>query len=207
MTGIDKYPVPSIEVFAPGPNYGDGPGVVDDLVGDRDHHGGANKAVYAMSRAEVDYWEGQIGRPLRDGQMGENLTVDGLDLESLLIGQQLRFAGASGGDARPVPLLEVSVPRSPCRTFAIHMGVPGWTRLFLEHGRCGVYFRVVEAGVILAGDEIVLLDPPDHDITMLVAFAAASGDDDAAARVVAAGCMPAMYHDRLVKRLAGPPAE
>ena len=52
-TGIDKQPVAQIEVFAPGPRYGDGPGVVGDHVGDVEHHGGAQKAVYAARRHRV----------------------------------------------------------------------------------------------------------------------------------------------------------
>src|SRR5699024_300292 len=77
-TGIDKRPVPSLEVFRPGPRYGDGSGVVGDYVGDSRHHGGAHKAVYAFSREELDRWEGELGRGLPDGIFGENLTTEGL---------------------------------------------------------------------------------------------------------------------------------
>lgn len=94
------------------------------------------------------------------------------------------------------------MPRSPCRTFAGWMGEEGWMRRFIAHGRCGVYFRVVTPGRIGRGDALDLTGTPGHDIDMRTAFAAASGDDEAAARVVAAGCLPAMYHDRYVRRLA-----
>lgn len=195
VSGIDKGPVGRIEVFTPGPRYGDGPGVVGDHVGDHLHHGGADKAVYAFSREELDWWEGELGRGLSDGTFGENLTTEGIDLEALVVNQRLRV----GEEV----VLEVSIPRTPCATFQKHMGERAWVRRFAEHGRCGTYLRVVVPGVVRPGDEIEVLEPPTHDVDMRTAFAAAMGDDDAARRVVQAGCLPRKYHDRLVRRLAG----
>ncbi|MCG8654681.1 MOSC domain-containing protein [Yimella sp. RIT 621] len=192
-TGIVKLPHESIEVFAPGPDYGDGSGVVGDLVGNRKHHGGAQKAVYAYAREELDHWGRELGEEFPDGWFGENLTTTGIDLERLLINQQLRIGSA---------LLEVSIPRSPCRTFADHLGVRGWVKRFTTHGRCGVYLRVVEPGTVRPGDPIELIGRPDHEVDMKTAFAAAMGDDDASELVVRAGCLPPMYHQRHVERLA-----
>ena len=192
-TGIDKRPVPRVEVSAPGPSYGDGSGVVGDHVGDLQHHGGAQKAVYAFAREELDWWEGQLQRGLPDGWFGENLTTEGVDLEALLINQRLRV----GDEA----VLEVSVARTPCATFAGHMGERGWVKRFAERGRSGVYLRVAVPGVIAAGDPIEVLEPPPHDVDMLTAFAAAMGDDEAARRVVEAECLPSMYHERLARRV------
>lgn len=193
-TGIDKRSVPAIEVFTPGPSYGDGPGVVGDLVGDVQHHGGAQKAVYAYSREELDWWEGELGRGLPDGMFGENLTTQGLDLEALLINQRVRV-----GDE---VILEVSVPRTPCATFQRHLGEPAWVRRFTERGRCGVYLRVVVPGTVRAGDPVEVLEPPAHDIDMRTTFASAMGDDQAGRRVFEAQVLPPMYHQRLVRRFA-----
>lgn len=77
-TGIDKQPRPFLDLEIPGPNYGDGSGVVGDSIGDHAHHGGAEKAVYAYAREELDYWEGTLNRVLRDGYFGENLTTEGI---------------------------------------------------------------------------------------------------------------------------------
>ena len=192
-TGIDKLPVASIEVFAPAPGHGNGSGVAGDHVGNAKHHGGADKAVYAYAREELDVWAQELGRELRDGTFGENLTTAGIDLEGLLINQRLRIGEV---------VLEVSIPRSPCRTFSTHLGEPGWVKRFTARGRCGVYLRVIEPGTIDVGDSIEVLPAPGHDIDMLTAFAATMGDKEAAARVVAAECLPAEYHDGLVKRLA-----
>lgn len=192
-TGIDKRPAAGLEVFAPGDGYGHGSGVVGDLVGNSKHHGGAQKAVYAYAREELDHWEGELARSFSDGFFGENLTTEGIDLESLLINQPVRIGSA---------LLEVSVSRTPCATFAAHLDERGWIKRFAARGRSGAYFRVVQPGVIRPGDEIELLDAPAHGIDVQTVFAAAMGDDDAAQLVVAAECLPAMYHQRFIDRLA-----
>lgn len=191
-TGIDKLGVPAIELRVPGPRHGDGSGVVGDLVGDDRHHGGADKAVYAFAREELDRWEVELGRPLRDGVFGENLTTEGFDLDGLEPGRELRVGTA---------LLQVSLPRQPCATFARHLGEPRWTRRFTEHGACGVYLRVLTPGRVVPGDPVRLGASPGHGVSMRVAFAAAMGDDEAAARVLAAGCLPATYHAALERRL------
>ncbi|AGF73765.1 hypothetical protein A605_13845 [Corynebacterium halotolerans YIM 70093 = DSM 44683] len=193
VSGIDKRPAPSLEVFAPGPSYGDGPGVVGDTVGDSAHHGGAQKAVYAFAREELDHWERELGRTLPNGSFGENLTTRGVDLSRLLINQRIRIGTAE---------LEVSVSRTPCRTFAGWLDEAGWVKRFSARERTGAYFRVVVPGTITAGDELVLVDAPGHDVDMLTVFRGALGDKEAARRIVEARCLPQMYHERMV-RLTG----
>lgn len=116
-TGIEKLPRQSIDVFAPGPNYGDGSGVTGDFIGDDKHHGGADKAVYAYAREELDFWGRRLGRTLPDGYFGENLTTEGICWARAIINQKLRVGSA---------LLQVSVPRTPCRTFAVWLNERGW---------------------------------------------------------------------------------
>ena len=103
--------------------------------------------------------------------------------------------------------LEVSVVRQPCRTFAAWLDEKGWMKKFTLRGRTGAYFRVVEPGRITAGDDIELLGEPDHDITVDVAFRAVMGDKDAAARVVAAECLPQLHHERLMALIGDRPAD
>ncbi|ANS78448.1 hypothetical protein SGUI_1052 [Serinicoccus hydrothermalis] len=193
VTGIDKQPVGGIDVVAPGPDHGDGSGANGDHIGDARHHGGADKALYAVAREELDRWESELGRVLRDGIFGENLTTADLDVDGLELGQRLRVGSS---------VLEVSVPRQPCATFARHMGEERWVSRFTEHGASGAYLRVVEPGRIEPGDGIELDAPPGHGVSVRTAFAAAMGDDAAAREVVAAGCLPPRYHEPMERRLA-----
>ncbi|MGA8048517.1 MAG: MOSC domain-containing protein [Dermatophilaceae bacterium] len=193
LTGIEKRPRGAIEIMAP---RGDGgySGVAGDHVGNRRHHGGPDKAVYAYSHEELTWWEGELGRRFSDGFFGENITTSGLDLEMLVINQRVRV----GTDV----VLEVSLPRQPCATFQAHLGERAWLRRFTERGRCGAYFRVITGGRVRPGDAIEPLIPPDHGVDLRVAFAAAMGDDAAAAAVVAAGCLPGAVHERMARRTA-----
>lgn len=193
VSGIDKRPQPFIDVDIPGPSYGDGSGVVGDTVGDSEHHGGAQKAVYAFEREQLDHWEAELGRSFTNGSFGENLTTQGIDLAALLVNQRFTIGTA---------VLEVSIIRQPCRTFAGWLGERGWVKRFSQHGHCGTYLRVITPGRIAAGDEMEFVGRPEHDIDMLTAFRAAQGDKDAARRVVAAACLPSMYHDRLVRLIS-----
>ena len=188
FSGIDKKPQDFIDVAAPGPDYGDGSGVHGDIIGDAQHHGGNDKAVYAYSREELDYWQSELSRPLASGGFGENLTTRGIDLSALLINQRVCIGTA---------VLEVSVPRQPCATFAGWLGERGWLKRWTARGDCGTYLRIISPGRILPGDVIELDTPPSHGITMRMAFAAKMGDRALARRVIDAGCLPAHQQNSL----------
>ncbi len=183
VTGIGKQPVASATLRAPGPKHGGlGSGLVGDFIGDVRHHGGDRQAVYAFAREELDWWGTRLGRDLRSGLFGENLTTAGLPVDSALVGERW----AVGSDV----VLEVTGPRIPCATFAQRMGIPGWLRTFSEVGRSGAYLAVVTPGEVRPGDDIEVVDRPDHDVTVPVTFRAFLGDLDAAGHVLAVGCLP-----------------
>lgn len=193
-TGIDKRPVPSIDVRAPGSRAaGFGSGVVGDGIGDRRHHGGDAQAVYAFAREELARWERELGRVLPPGAFGENLTTIGYDIDAALIGERWQVGTA---------VLVVTGPRVPCRTFAGHMGEPRWVKRFTDHGRTGAYLSVEQPGTIRPGDRITVLDRPPHDVDVVHTFRAYTGDLVAARRVVEARSAGAPHHPQLEDRLA-----
>lgn len=164
--------------------------MVGDLIGDTEHHGGAHKAVYAYAREELDYWEAELGRTLDNGSFGDNLTTRGIDWARMEINQRMTIGSA---------VLEVSVPRTPCRTFAGWLEEKGWMKRFIVRGDCGAYLRVIEPGTITAGDDITLHDAPGHAITMADAAAAKLGDKEQARRVVEARVLPDFLTERLAR--------
>jgi MOSC domain-containing protein YiiM len=193
-TAIDKRPVDAIEVRDPGPKRGGlGSGVVGDEVVSRRHHGGSRQAVYAVAREELDWWGGELGRPLHDGMFGENLTTEGIDVDAALVGERWQVGTV---------VLEVAGPRIPCATFAAWMGERGWVRRFSERGRTGAYLAVVEPGTVAAGDVIEVLDRPAHGITVPDAFRAFTGDLERARRVLDARALGDDDHVDLERRLA-----
>lgn len=139
-TAVWKTPV-SGRVMARRPNLdGDGQG---DLGG----HGGEQRAVMVYQLASYRYWQDFLQRSaLEWGSFGENFTVDGLADDEVCIGDRYRI-----GDA----LFEVSQPRVTCYRVGIRMNHPPMASLLVAHRRPGFYFRVIEEGLVGAGDAIV----------------------------------------------------
>ncbi|HEX7738677.1 MAG TPA: MOSC domain-containing protein [Marmoricola sp.] len=147
-------------------------GLAGDQVADTKHHGGPDQAVYAFSRRELDWWEGELGRPIRDGQFGENLTIavpDGQpDLDDAEVGERWRIGTA---------LFEVAYVRIPCNNFKRWQGLGGydataWMKRFTAHGRVGPYLRVLEEGTLRAGDGVEIVHRPGHGVTVETMFRA-----------------------------------
>jgi MOSC domain-containing protein YiiM len=182
LTGIDKRPAEGpVRVTAPGPKGVGGSGLAGDAVCDRRHHGGNDQAVYAYAREDLDEWERVLGRPLRDGQFGENLTTQGLDLSHAEIGERWRVGGEDG------PLLEVTSGRIPCRTFQGHLGERGWVKRFSEAGLTGAYLRVLEEGTVRAGDAVEIVHRPGHGVTTTMEFRATTTQRELLPRLAPAG--------------------
>ncbi|CAB5240998.1 unannotated protein [freshwater metagenome] len=159
-TGIDKR-------SAVGPVAFGNEEVAGDVIVDRNHHGGYHQAVYAYAREDANWWESVIGEKIPHGRFGENLTTQGIDVNQALIGQRWKIGSV---------VLEVSLPRIPCRVFAGFWQRPTLIKDFTQAGRPGAYFRIIEEGVITSGDAIEIIFTPDHAITIADLFAAKSGE-------------------------------
>src|ERR671937_527197 len=122
---------------------GDGQG---DLAG----HGGEQRAVFVYQIESYRYWQEQLKRTdFVHGQFGENFTIEGLPDDVVCIGDRYQI-----GDA----VFEVTQPRVTCYRVGIRMDEPAMPTLLVAHHRPGFYFRVLEEGVVQAGDEIILLE-------------------------------------------------
>jgi MOSC domain-containing protein YiiM len=195
ITGIDKRPSDQrVEVRAPGPKVGGlGSGLVGDFIGDRKNHGGDDQAVYAYAREDLDAWETDLGRTLRNGSFGENLTTTGLDVTGARIGERWQV----GTDV----LLEVCVPRIPCSTFVGWLGERGWIKTFTKRAVPGAYLRVLSPGHIESGDEVTVAERPAHDVTIGVVFRALTLEADLLPRLVDVAALPEDVRERARRRL------
>ncbi|MFL6061889.1 MAG: MOSC domain-containing protein [Marmoricola sp.] len=160
-TGIEKHPVagPVRITFA---------GVEGNAVADTVHHGDEFMRVYAYSVEDYAWWQAQLGRTLAPGHFAEQLTTTGIDLNAARIGEVWRVGTA---------LLQIAHVRIPCLTFKGWMGHSGydataWVKRFVLAGRPGPYFRVLEEGVVTAGDAIEVVERPETDVTVAELFAA-----------------------------------
>jgi MOSC domain-containing protein YiiM len=159
ITAIDKRPVAGPVRVRP-------LGLYADVQANRKHHGGEDQAVYAYADEDAAYFAAQLERPIEPGLFGENLRVSGLDVTGAVVGERWRIGTKL--------VLEVTVPRIPCSTFARRMGISGWVKRFAEEGRPGAYLRVVRAGEVTAGDTIEVVDRPEHGVTIGAMFAGLS---------------------------------
>lgn len=150
-TAIDKRPVE-------GPVKIGEYGLYADVQADRKHHGGLTKAVYAYAAEDAEHWSGVLGREIDAGLFGENLRTRGVDVSGAIIGERWML----GAEV----VLEVTCPRTPCATFGRRMGERGWVRRFAAEGRPGAYLRVVTPGEVAAGDEVRVVERPDHGVTI-----------------------------------------
>ncbi|OBK96705.1 molybdenum cofactor biosysynthesis protein [Mycobacterium asiaticum] len=197
VTGIDKVAVTEpVLVRAPGPKRGGlGSGLVGDTIGNSKYHGGDDQAVYVYAREDLDEWEGKLDRALSHGMFGENLTTSGVDVTGARIGERWRV-GTDG------LLLEVSAPRTPCGTFSAFLELSHWMKTFTQAGKPGAYLRVLEPGTVQAGDEITVVDRPDHDVTIGMVFRAKMSEPELLPRLLAADALSDEYKSYVRRRLA-----
>jgi len=155
-TGIFKKPAQSEILISK-------TGITGDEQADLKNHGGLHKAVYAFSADHYRYWETLLGHELPYGVFGENFTVTNLSEETICIGDRLSFGTA---------LLEVSQPRIPCFKLGIALKNKNAPKLFTQSCCSGVYFRVLEPGVVKAGEAVLLQKRADHGISVKKLFQA-----------------------------------
>jgi MOSC domain-containing protein YiiM len=152
-TGICKYP-------ASGPVSVDEFGVHDDVIVDTEHHGGPDQALYAYSADDYDWWARETDRDYAPGLFGENLTIRGMPPD-MNVGDRLLIGEL---------VLEATSPRIPCATFAARMQDSGIGLAFRRAERPGVYLRVLNGGVIAAGDPVTYVANVSGSVSVLELF-------------------------------------
>ena len=168
-SGIDKRPVA-------GPVRVHTGGVGGDEIADTVFHGGVDQAVYAYAGEDLDDWAAELGRPLRPGQFGENLTTRGIDVQQARLGERWRIGTV---------VLEVCAVRIPCSVFQGFLDEPRWVRRFTDRGVPGAYLRVVQEGTVEAGDAVEVVERRDHDLTVELTFRAMTTQRDLLPRFAA----------------------
>lgn len=107
-------------------------------------HGGRDKAVYVYPFEHYAFWRKELpGEQLPYGSFGENFTSEGLDEQSVHIGDRFRIGGA---------VVEVTQPRLPCYKLGLRFRRPDMPKRFHASGLCGFYLAVIEEGEVGAGD-------------------------------------------------------
>jgi len=134
--GIPKIPVQSIRITSSG------------LEGDGHNHAKHYRLEQAVCIQDIEMLENLIteGYPLGPGQAGENLTVRGLNVNSLPVGTTLKFSDGV--------VLEITRVRPTC--YVMDQINPKLKED--AAGRHGMYAKVIQGGVLVVGDTIEVLN-------------------------------------------------
>lgn len=127
---------------------------------------------------------------------GENLTTEGLTEEGACIGDHFRIGQA---------VVKVTQPRIPCYKLAIRFGRPDIVKRFLASRRSGIYFSVVEEGLVNTGDSIERIQEDKNRISVADinrAYAKGSDDIELLRRIVSLEILPRGLHDEFAEELA-----
>ena len=168
-----------------------------DTICDVRHHGGPDQAVYAYAVEDLQVWEHELARTLPPGSFGENLTTRGVEVTGALIGERWRVGEA---------VLRVSVPRIPCRTFAVWLDEQGWIRRFTERAVPGAYLAVEQPGDVRAGDLVEVLSRPAHGVSIGLVFRALTDEPELMPDLLVADDLPADVRELALRRVEEPDA-
>jgi MOSC domain-containing protein YiiM len=178
-----------------------GVNLAGDDQADRRAHGGPDKAVYAYAVEDLGWWAQEIGRPLQYGDLGENLTTEGIEVNGALVGERWAIG---------TTVLEISEPRVPCWRLGVRMNDPLFPRRFTEALRPGAYLRILVEGEVGAGDEIQVIERPDHDLTLRDILRIYAFDRQEVGRLLAIPRMSESWRrwaERYLQETSGRPAE
>lgn len=122
-------------------------GLSGDRVADTKNHGRPGQAVCVHPIIHYDFWnaaydlEGE--RTLNPGSVGENWAISGGDEETVFCGDVYRVGTA---------IVQVSGPRGPCWKQERKLGLAGFLKRTIDSMRTGFYLRVLQTGIVSAGD-------------------------------------------------------
>lgn len=133
-------------------------GLEGDGQADLTVHGGEYQAVYAYPVEHYAYWQAELAcEPLSPGSFGENLTVSGLLETDVCIGDLHRIGQV---------VLQVTGPRIPCFKLGHRVHRPGILKPFLQSGRSGFYYRVVQEGALSASEEVEVIQRDPRGVSV-----------------------------------------
>ena len=140
--GLPKLSVKSVEIHI------DGVGDDYNYYRQSDKQGTPNRAVLLMTMDKINELQLE-GWPIQPGDLGENLTIDGLKYDQIKIGQKFK-----------INQLEIEIEEicNPCRNLRFLNYVGDRVDEFIKtmKGRRGWYARVVKEGTVKINDEILL---------------------------------------------------
>lgn len=132
-------------------------GLEGDQVADTIHLGGRDKAIHLYPVEHYSFWRDRY--PDLDfldsaGAFGENLSCKFLTEDELHLGDIFRIGQAT---------VQCSHARQPCWKLNHRFDKPDVLKTVVKSTKSGSYFRILEPGLVAAGDAIIQIDRPLPD--------------------------------------------
>ncbi|WP_223114411.1 MOSC domain-containing protein [Lolliginicoccus suaedae] len=153
-SAISKRPVDSATIGLR-PHNLDGDEQADTAV-----HGGPDKAIYLYPAQHYPAWRAD-GYPLREGGVGENLTITGISEDTACIGDIWSWSDA---------IIQISQPREPCYKLGMHAGDKAVIVRMIDTGRCGFYARVLQPAIVPTSGPLVPHARAAHGVAVAEVF-------------------------------------
>ena len=138
--------------------------VKGDEISDRENHGGILQAIYGYSLKHYDFFKPSY--PNLDwqfGMFGENLTIDDLDETKIHAGDTFKVGNA---------IIEATLQRDPCLKLGVRFNDMKIIKQFWNTTFCGVYFKVIQPGMVVAGDVFAQIKSCPKNPTIAALYAA-----------------------------------
>lgn len=135
-------------------------GLRGDAQADRRYHGGPDKALHQFAVPNYDRLIARFpeltGRA-HPGAIGENFACPDLTEDAVCVGDRWRLGSAE---------VQITEPRNPCTKIDSRFELPGLASFIAGEHLQGWYLRVTCPGVVALGDDFVLLERPNPDLSL-----------------------------------------
>jgi MOSC domain-containing protein YiiM len=131
-----------------------------DMVQDKKHHGGNDKAICCYNSDHFVKWKDDLGFILGPAAFGENLTLKGESaLETnVYIGDRYQLGEA---------IVEVSEPRGPCFVIGIRYNYKKFPIHLQQTGFTGYYLRTITPGLVTTDDQLIPVSSHPEKISVM----------------------------------------
>ncbi|MDM9648701.1 MOSC domain-containing protein [Rhizobium sp. S163] len=135
-------------------------GFEGDMQGDRERHGGPEKAVHHYPFDHYSKWNDDLGGHEmlgEPGAFGENLSTVGITERSVAVGDVFSLGSS---------IVEVSQGRQPCWRLDERFGRKTMAHEVQSTGRTGWYYRVLQEGVVAPHARLELIERKSPEWTL-----------------------------------------
>lgn len=133
-------------------------GFQGDAVGNREVHGGPDRAVCLYPFEHYGKWEDEFQTTLKRPAFGENICVANHLEKDVYIGDIFKLGNA---------VIQVSQGRVPCASISKHNDVQPLLSRVVETGYTGYFFRVLEEGKVNEDSSLELIDRKQEKFSVL----------------------------------------